>query len=70
MFRDKIREMRVKSDITIAELSVTSGIPLNILEGIEEGSIFPDIGHLTKLSKAFGKHQGFFLQDIIYGSKN
>lgn len=66
VFGKHIKHERQLMDMTEDELAEKSGIDKQTLTLLEEGLKFPDIRYLMKIAKAFGKHPGYFLEDIVY----
>lgn len=51
--------------MTVQELSIRTNIDETTINNIEEGNLFPNINHLTEISKVFDKHIGYFLRDVF-----
>lgn len=59
----RIRMYREKLDMSVSDLSHTSGINEAIIKSIEDGEVLPALGILTKLSRALGQRLGTFMDD-------
>ena len=59
----RIRMYREKLDMSVSDLSRTSGINETIIKSIEDGEVLPALGILTKLSRALGQRLGTFMDD-------
>lgn len=52
----EVRELRNQRDLTVAELSQSSGLSPGMLSKIENGAISPSLTSLQALARAFGVH--------------
>lgn len=59
----KIKEFREFRKIERSDLAIQANLDVAQLEEIEEHGIVPSLGHLIKLSRAFGVRIGTFLDD-------
>lgn len=59
----KIKEFREFRQITREELALKANLDVTQLERIEEKGSVPSLGHLIKISRAFGVRIGTFLDD-------
>ena len=59
----RVRMYREKLGLTAEELSTNAGIGLNLLNDIENGTTYPPIGSMIKLSRALGQRVGTFMDD-------
>lgn len=66
IFGKSIQEEREKASMSLSDMSFKTGIPVDKLTMIENGSLFPNLDHLLKISNVLGKHQGYFLSKIVY----
>jgi transcriptional regulator with XRE-family HTH domain len=64
-FGKRIKDERLKNNMTVQELSIRTNIDETTINNIEEGNLFPNINHLTEISKVFDKHIGYFLRDVF-----
>ena len=51
--------------MSTAELSDRTGLPVSLIEDIEESRVSPAIGVMVKLSRALGQRVGTFMDDQI-----
>ena len=65
-FGKQIEQERKIAKLSIPELSQKTGLSEEVLTNIELGTLFPDVRQLMNLSKAFGKHQGYFFTKIVH----
>lgn len=66
LFGKNIKQERELANVTLAEMAEKTGLPEHVLISIEEGKIFPNIKHLTKIARVFNKHDGYFLTKFVY----
>lgn len=59
----RVRMYREKLGLTAEELSVNSGLALNLINDIESGRTYPPLGSIIKLSRALGQRVGTFMDD-------
>jgi len=59
----RIRTYREQLDMSIYDLSQSSGIDEKVINSIEKGQVLPALGVLTKLSRALGQRLGTFMDD-------
>jgi len=59
----RVRMYREKIGLTEEELSVNSGLSLQLIEDIENGRTYPPIGSIIKISRALGQRVGTFMDD-------
>jgi len=60
----RIRTYRERSGITREELAERTGLEVDFIKDVEDGSRYPAMGMLIKLSRALGKRLGTFTDDI------
>ena len=65
-FGEQLKEERKSASLSVPELSQKTGLSEDVLIDIENGKLFPDVRHLMVLSKAFGKHEGYFFTKLVY----
>ena len=53
-FKDVLRELRKKADLTQEELASRAGVPVPSLRGHEQGQRMPSWASVVKLAKALG----------------
>lgn len=64
-FGKQITLEREKEGMSIAELSLKSGLDEKEIIEIENGTKFPNMRHIFSVSKALNKHQGYFLKKFV-----
>lgn len=64
-FGEQIKQERMKVNLSVLMLSQKSGLSEEVINNIETGALFPDVRQLMTLSKAFGKHQGYFFTSLV-----
>ncbi|MCL2032602.1 MAG: cupin domain-containing protein [Methanomassiliicoccaceae archaeon] len=60
----RIRVYRERLGITQEELAERTGLEVDFIRDVEDGSTYPAVGMLIKLSRALGKRLGTFTDDI------
>ena len=60
--RNHIKQLRKENNITLNDLSVMSDVPLEELEGIEDGTIEPTLIDAYNIKKALNQE---FLADVF-----
>jgi 2-oxoglutarate ferredoxin oxidoreductase subunit gamma len=58
---ERVREVRENRGLSIEDISQRTGIPVAILEEIEEETIAPPLGTVIKLAKALEMKMGYFI---------
>jgi len=61
----RIRKYREEQGISLAHLSEATGLTENFLESLENDDVYPSIGPLQKVARAFGVRLGTFMDDAI-----
>lgn len=64
----KLKETRLRSDMTIQELAESSKVSSNMISRIERGLTIPSVEILMKLANSFGKSISFFVEEAAKGS--
>jgi transcriptional regulator with XRE-family HTH domain len=64
----KLKAIRLKNDMTIQELAVSSRVSSNMISRIERGLTIPSVEILMKLANTFGMSINFFVEDAAIGS--
>lgn len=64
----KLKATRLKNDMTIQELAVSSRVSSNMISRIERGLTIPSVEILMKLANTFGMSINFFVEDAATGS--
>ena len=64
----KLKETRLKNDMTIQELAVSSRVSSNMISRIERGLTIPSVEILMKLANTFGMSINFFVENASTGS--
>jgi len=64
----KLKDTRLRSDMTIQELAADSGVSSNMISRIERGLTVPSVEILVKLANAFGKTISFFVEEAEKGT--
>ncbi len=64
----KLKSIRLKNDMTIQELAVSSRVSSNMISRIERGLTIPSVEILMKLANTFGMSINFFVEDAATGS--
>ena len=59
----RIRKYREQLGLSQEQLAVNSGLDLSLVVDVEEGTIYPPIGAIIKLSRALGQRVGTFMDD-------
>ncbi|MTI83289.1 MAG: helix-turn-helix transcriptional regulator [Firmicutes bacterium] len=60
---EKIRDLRLRNELTLKELANNAGISLSYLGDIEKNRTNPSIETLKNISKALNKPIGYFLDE-------
>ena len=60
----KLKSIRLKSDMTIQELSARSKVSANMISRVERGLTIPSIEILMKLGSVFGKSICYFVGEL------
>ena len=60
---EKTKDLRIKKNMSIEDVSKESGIPESVIAGIEEHSISPPLGNIFSLAKVFQVTVGAFFGD-------
>ena len=60
--RNHIKELRKENNITLNDLSVMSDVPIEELEGIEDGTVEPSLLDAYNIKKALNQE---FLADVF-----
>ena len=64
----KLKSTRLKNDMTIQELALSSRVSSNMISRIERGLTIPSVEILMKLANTFGMSINFFVEDVSTGS--
>lgn len=64
----QLQVARMNAELTTQELADKTGFTREVIERLEDGTIFPDVRHLTSIAKALGFKDGYFLKEMIYGN--
>jgi transcriptional regulator with XRE-family HTH domain len=64
----KLKAIRLKNDMTIQELSVSSRVSSNMISRIERGLTIPSVEILMKLANTFGMSINYFVEEASKGS--
>lgn len=64
----KLKATRLKNDMTIQELALSSRVSSNMISRIERGLTIPSVEILMKLANTFGMSINFFVEDAATGS--
>ena len=59
----RIRTYRERLSMSVADLAQKSGIDAKVIDSIENGTVLPALGVLTKISRALGQRLGTFTDD-------
>ena len=59
----RIKAFRDKLNMTLSDLSLKSGVSVDVIAAVEDGEVVPALGVLTKLSRALGQRLGTFMDD-------
>ena len=65
----QIRVARMNAELTTQELADKTGFTREAIERLEDGTIFPDVRHITSIAKALGFNEGYFLREMVYGKR-
>lgn len=63
----RIRTYRERLGLSIEDLAKNAGIDAVLEKNIEEGTVYPSLGILVKLSRALGQRLGTFMDDQYIG---
>jgi len=63
----KLKETRLKNDMTIQVLAARAGVSSNMISRIERGLTVPSVEVLMRLAGAFGKSLSFFVEEAEKG---
>lgn len=61
----RIQSYREKLEVSVDDLSERTGLPTELIQDIEGGSVVPAIGVMVKLSRALGQRVGTFMDDQL-----
>ncbi len=61
---EKLKTVRLRSDLTIQQLADSSGVSSNMISRVERGLTIPSIAILMKLAEVFHKSVDFFVEDV------
>lgn len=64
----KLKATRLKNDMTIQELAMSSRVSSNMISRIERGLTIPSVEILMKLANTFGMSINYFVEDVATGS--
>ena len=64
----KLKATRLKNDMTIQELALSSRVSSNMISRIERGLTIPSVEILMKLANTFGMSINYFVEDAAMGS--
>ena len=64
----KLKSTRLRNDLTIQELAVSSGVSSNMISRIERGLTTPSVEIMVKLADAFGMSINYFVEEAEKGS--
>ena len=64
----KLKATRLKNDMTIQELALSSRVSSNMISRIERGLTIPSVEILMKLANTFGMSINYFVEDAATGS--
>jgi len=59
----KIRRLRLKSSVGLAELSSRTGLSTSFLSQLERGSVVPTLRNLARIALAFNRDLAYFFRD-------
>ena len=60
----KLKSIRLKSDMTIQNLALKSGVSSNMISRIERGLTIPSVEILMKISRVFDKSINYFVEEV------
>ncbi len=60
---ERIRTYRERLELSQEELASQSGFDCSLIAAIEEGSVYPALGTLTRLARTLGQRLGTFMDD-------
>lgn len=60
----KLKEIRLKSDMTIQSLAAQSKVSSNMISRVERGLTIPSVEILMKLSAVFDKSVNYFVEEV------
>lgn len=60
----KLKEIRLKSDMTIQELAAKSKVSSNMISRVERGLTIPSVEILMKLASVFDKSINYFVEEV------
>lgn len=63
----KLKDTRLKNDLTIQEVSLKSGVSSNMISRIERGLTTPSVEILMKLAESFGMSISYFVEEAEKG---
>ncbi len=58
---ESVREIRKRKGLSLRDISQRTGLEIELLSGIEEGTVAPPLGTIIKLAKALDKKIGYFI---------
>ncbi len=59
----RVKKYREQLGLTQEQLAVNSSLELSFIKDVEDGTIYPPIGTMIKLSRALGQRLGTFMDD-------
>jgi transcriptional regulator with XRE-family HTH domain len=58
---ESVREIRENKGLSLRDISQRTGLEIELLSEIEEGTVAPPLGTIIKLAKALDKKMGYFI---------
>ncbi len=60
---ERVRAYRERQNMTVETLAEKSGVSAAVVAAVEAGEVYPALGVLVKLARAFGQRLGTFMDD-------
>lgn len=61
----RVQTFRAKLDMSVDDLATRTGLPVSLIEDIEDGRVSPALGVMVKLARALGQRVGTFMDDQL-----
>lgn len=58
---ERVKAVRERRNLSLQDISRRTDLPVDLLEGIENGSVAPPLGTIIKLAKALDMKMGYFI---------
>lgn len=65
-FGENVKKNRIERNLTVEVLAEKTGLSVDRINGIENGTVFPNTNDLMKIGRALGKHDGFLFTNALF----